>query len=427
MITAMAIMLSSLAGASSSPLGSDADAVREVEDGTRDTANAAWWGFDAEDATEALQAAIDSGAKKVVVPYMGSDWNVTPITLRGDLELLLEPGVVVCAKKGAFKGKGDSLFSASNARDVSISGYGATLRMHKDDYQSEAYEPAEWRSTLDFMGCSNIQLKGLKLESSGGDGIYLGSTEEQCYCKDIVIRDVVCHDHHRQGISVVSAVNLLIEDCVMSCTGGTEPEAGIDLEPNTEHERLENCVVRNCRMIGNTGAGILVYLKAFTAESAPISVQFDRCLVQGGKDTGIGMGAIRDAGPQGNVEFSHCTVENNAGGGLYLYDKSPDSARVRFVQCAWKGGAVDGDKPAEHSPLLLHRRRGAIAAKLGGIDFDNCYVVDDFERPALQVDADNAVPLTDVQGAIYVRNPNGAHADIGGDPDNVALQVVEWP
>ena len=37
------------------------EAVREVAEGRRATANAAWWGFDAEDATQALQAAIDSG------------------------------------------------------------------------------------------------------------------------------------------------------------------------------------------------------------------------------------------------------------------------------------------------------------------------------------------------------------------------------
>ncbi|MCX5759392.1 MAG: right-handed parallel beta-helix repeat-containing protein, partial [Candidatus Hydrogenedentes bacterium] len=396
-MTMIAIVLAMLCTRSTQP-PSEADpaAMAEVGSGTRTTANAAWWGFDSSDATDALQSAVDSGAKTILVPYMGADWNVTPITLCDDIELILEPGVVVCAKKGEFKGKGDSLFSATNAHDVTISGYGATLRMQKDDYQSEDYEPAEWRSTLDFMGCSNIRVSGLKLESSGGDGIYLGSTEEQNYCKDVTIRDVTCRNLHRQGISVVCAVDLLIENCVMSDTGGTSPEAGIDFEPNDAGEHMENCVVRNCRMLDNAGAGILVYLKALTGKSTPVSLRFERCLVQGGKDSGIGMGALRDEGPQGNIEFDHCTVENSPGGGLYLYDKSPDAARVRFVGCAWKGVGVENGKPAKHSPLLLHRRRDAIAERLGGIDFDNCYVVDEFDRPALQVDTDDEVTLTDV-------------------------------
>ena len=73
--------------------------MREVAEGRRTTANAAWWGFDAEDATEALQAAIDSGARRVVVPNMGSDWIVGPIRLAGHQELFLERGVVVSARR----------------------------------------------------------------------------------------------------------------------------------------------------------------------------------------------------------------------------------------------------------------------------------------------------------------------------------------
>src|SRR5437899_1465476 len=46
-------------------------AVAEVQSSKRSTANAAWWGFNEEDATDALQAAIRSGAKRVIVPNLG--------------------------------------------------------------------------------------------------------------------------------------------------------------------------------------------------------------------------------------------------------------------------------------------------------------------------------------------------------------------
>jgi len=48
-------------------------AVKEVLSSKGTVANAAWWSFDENDSTLALQGAIDSGARKVVVPYMGSD------------------------------------------------------------------------------------------------------------------------------------------------------------------------------------------------------------------------------------------------------------------------------------------------------------------------------------------------------------------
>ena len=104
-------------------------AIEGVHAGSRNEASAAWWGFNAEDATEYLQSAIDSGAKKVVVPFMGTEWIVRPIRLRGNVELVFEPGVLVLAKKGEFRGKGDSLFAATDAENITLRGYGATLRM----------------------------------------------------------------------------------------------------------------------------------------------------------------------------------------------------------------------------------------------------------------------------------------------------------
>ena len=51
----------------------DDAAVREVADGKRTEARADWWGFDEKDATAALQAAIKSAAKRVIVPMHNKD------------------------------------------------------------------------------------------------------------------------------------------------------------------------------------------------------------------------------------------------------------------------------------------------------------------------------------------------------------------
>ena len=400
-------------------------AVAAVAAGELAEANAAWWGFDVEDSTEFLQAAIDSGAPKVVVPYVGAPWIVRPILLRGDLDLVFEPGVLILAKEGEFKGKGDSLFGVANAENLTIRGYGATLRMRKKDYQSEAYAKAEWRMTLSMVGCKNVVVEGLRLESSGGDGIYVGATAERPYCEDVVIRNVVCHDHHRQGISVITAKNLLIENCIMSGTDGTPPRAGIDLEPNNANEKMENVVVRNCVMEDNSGAGILVYFNPLSRETDPVSVLFENCYVKGGKDTGIGVGAIKDDGPQGTIEFRNCTVVGAAKGGIYVYDKSPDSARVRFVNCKWRDvGTAISKLLDKRTPLLLDLRRPSIASKLGGIDFENCYVYDEADRPALRVEprkGEHAV--YDLQGELYVCNPNGARMELNFEAVEVGLKA----
>ncbi|HVV71969.1 MAG TPA: right-handed parallel beta-helix repeat-containing protein, partial [Verrucomicrobiae bacterium] len=235
-------------------------AVQEVLAGARPAANAAWWGFDPTDTTVSLQAALDSGAHVLTIPYMGAPWIVRPLQLRSGQEILIEPGVVILAKRGEFRGTGDSLFTATGQSNIVIRGYGACLRMHKRDYQKPPYQRAEWRMGIALHGCRHVLIEGLRVESTGGDGFYIDGGGDQEWSEDITLRDCVAYDNHRQGVSVISAVDLLIENCLFSTTWGTAPEAGIDLEPDTEKQRLVNCVIRNSVFENNNGHQILIYL-----------------------------------------------------------------------------------------------------------------------------------------------------------------------
>lgn len=422
----VAICLTSVAG-EAIPNGPNLAAVQEVLSGARNIANAAWWGFDAEDATETLQAAVDSGVKQLIVPYMGQPWIVRPLRLRGDLELIFEPGVVVWAKKNQFKGKGDSLFSATDVSHLVLRGYGATLRMRHKDYMTSAYEKAEWRTVLDFAGCSDITIEGLRLESSGGDGIYLGCTARQPYCQDVVIRDVICDDNHRQGISVIGAVNLLIENCVLANTGGTAPQAGIDFEPNSPEERFVNCLVRNCAMAGNKGAGILVYLKNLSKESEQVSLRFENCHITGPNDVGMGVGAVQDNGPAGLIEFINCVVEGSAHSGAYIYDKSAKATKVRFVNCHWRDvwSTEKGKSKGKHPALLIHARRAALSNENGGIEFSDCHVYNTEDRPVLVLEKNAAVSdFRELTGNIVVHGQFPGRVEAGGAIASTDIHLV---
>ena len=50
-----------------------------------DAVKASRWGFNAENATECLQKAIDSGAPEILVDNTGKDWIVDKIRLRSNL------------------------------------------------------------------------------------------------------------------------------------------------------------------------------------------------------------------------------------------------------------------------------------------------------------------------------------------------------
>lgn len=238
------------------------------------------WGFDPTNATAALQAAIRSGASRVLVPNMGTPWLVDPIFLESNQELEFEPGVVIAARTGSYIEKDACLFSAIHKSNIVLRGSQTVWRMNRADYTQPPYPPGEWRHILALRGCENIQITGLRLENSGGDGIYIGRglpPDGPVACTDIVIRDVVCDGNYRQGISVISARRLRIEACTLRNTRGTPPQAGIDFEPNLPDEVLEDCVLVNCRFEQNAGFGIMLHLGQFNTHSHPVSIAMEGC------------------------------------------------------------------------------------------------------------------------------------------------------
>ncbi len=363
-----------------------------------DEVRADTFGFDDQDATQALQAAINSGAKKVIVGDLGKPWIVTPIKLRSDLELIFEKGAVVQAKRGEFQRAGDSLFSALGAHNIVIRGEGNVLRMWKSDYQNPPYTKSEWRNSLTFRGCSDVEVSGLVLEESGGDGIYVGSYKEKS-CERMTIRNIQSLRHHRQGISVISAKDLLIEHCVFNDTDGTAPMAGIDFEPNDPTEQLVNCVVKHCVFEKNSHAGVLFALGRLDATSEPMSVTLEDCVIRG---NGAAMRIVprNPNGVRGNIEFRRCVFADSPKAGITIERKSLAAARVIFDNCRFSNLATD-QKDAAPLGILGRSVQGD---PVGGVEFHDCTVEDPLERRPLSYDDLNGMRLTDVTGTLHVKH-----------------------
>lgn len=249
-------------------------ALERFRTGDRDTVSAAWYGFDPVDSTASLQASLDSGARIVLVPAMGRPWITQPLSLRSGTTVIFQEGVELQSKKGSFRRADNALLALKNVDNAALYGYGARLVMRKSDYRKPPYQFSEWRHGIELYGCANVSVLGLSVESTGGDGIYLGRGE-RTYNRGIVLKDLLLRDNYRQGISVISAEDLLIENVEMSFTEGTLPGSGIDFEPNAPDERLVRCTVRRSVANSNAGAGISVILSKYDLTSPQVDIRVE--------------------------------------------------------------------------------------------------------------------------------------------------------
>ena len=291
------------------------------------------FGFDPADSTRFVQAAIDAGLPEIVLDRKTSPWVVTPLKARSGMRLVFEDGAELVAKKGAYRDVHDMVFSMQFLTNVAIVGrgvHGGTIRMHKTDYQNPPYARSEWRHAIWFSRCTNVLVENMTLASSGGDGIEISGNSA-----NVTIRSCICDDNHRQGISVLSATDLLIEDCVLKNTKGTPPMAGIDWEPDAPSDALVRCVMRRCRVENNAGNGIEFYFGKSTGATKPLDVTISDCHVVGCRTSAVVGGGVspKDSHPQGLVTYSNCIFESPCEAGIMVRSKPIDAFQLVFADC----------------------------------------------------------------------------------------------
>jgi hypothetical protein len=223
---------------------------------------------------------IRAGVPQVVVP-LGEYVLTEPLSIPSGMTILCAEGTTFVAAEGAFKGTHDCLIDMIGTANTTI--IGCAFKMRRDDYGVYAfpkpdYEPSESRHAINILGAKNIRLTNIRADFSGGDGIFIGSTgpsSARVPSENIFIKDSVTDSNLRQGISIVSAKGVLIEDCVFSNTKGSSPQAGIDIEP--EYRDFVEIVVRRCQSNGNRGPGYMVGLFKVNPDDKPCRIVFESC------------------------------------------------------------------------------------------------------------------------------------------------------
>ncbi|WP_406701138.1 nucleoside hydrolase [Singulisphaera sp. Ch08] len=390
--------------------------VREVLAGRRHEARVSWWGFDPEDSTTHLQDAINSRVERLILDRQPSAWITRPLTGVSGQEIVFEAGTELVALKGAFRARGDCLLSFHECEDVVLRGERAEgaeparIRMHKQDYQSASYEKSEWRHGLAFFGCRNVLVQDLAIEQTGGDGIYLGSAPKQIPNRQVTIRRVDCNANHRQGISVISAEDLLIEDCRLRHTDGTDPRAGIDFEPNHPADSLIRCVVRRCTAEGNAGTGFQICPQYLNSSSRPISIHLDQCVSRGNRQHAIHLCSAPKAPPVGQLRITRFLAEDDGMAGLSVQFNPWNAVRIELEDSIFRDCAL---KDSFFPPLYLQGLE-TDSVPAGNLHFKNVTVKDDRDRPILKIRDRKGNGVKSLTGAIILER-NGQRLSITVD------------
>ena len=202
------------------------------------------------DDTASIQKAIDSGASKVIIPdgtYMIN--ALISVKPRSNQSIQLSDNAILKAIPNSEAGY--SVIKIADVTNVEITG-GTIL--------GERYEhtgtTGEWGfGILISGGTDTITITNLTVKNCWGDGIYIGSATTPA--KNLRFDGVVSDSNRRQGMSITFAENVIITNCTFKNTNGTNPQAGIDIEPNPKCY-VENVAISSSAFLNNKGSGIFV-------------------------------------------------------------------------------------------------------------------------------------------------------------------------
>ncbi|RXF70112.1 glycosyl hydrolase family 28-related protein [Arcticibacter tournemirensis] len=216
------------------------------------------------DDTWAFQAAIDevhaAGGGTVYVPegtyLIDAD---TSIRMKSEVYLDMVDSLRVLKVKPTASNRYNviRMINISNSRVIGGKIIG-------DRYQHLA-TTGEHGMGVSIYGAYNCKVINTVITDCWGDGITVGTqsiygaTNQSVNC---VISGVISRNNRRQGLTVGGVDSLIVVNSKFLYTNGTNPQAGIDIEPDSQ--TAERVYIKNCEIAHNAKVGIEMNAKTNT-------------------------------------------------------------------------------------------------------------------------------------------------------------------
>ncbi len=331
------------------------------------------------DDTPVFRRAFAAAGKKggvIRVPASKSAYHVSPLYLPSNVTLVLDPGVTIQALPGYSDGQ--KLINIADAVNVRIIGSGSILKMNRAEYKA-----GEYRHCLYIIGSADVSVKGVTCVDAGGNGVYIGASDNKAYSENISLEDVKVENSIAPGLDLVSGKNVLVRRCRFAHSNGHATAAGIDIEPNRPAARLENIRLEDNMTDGNSGDGMRLMLSRLNDTSAPISITAIRHhdKAPGGSSFSGTYDPLGGRAAHGFILFDNCMSEGaqQYGAVFSFWSSSGPRATMRGLTVTdpnQSGSTID-------NAAVAVKRGGGGVGTIGNVEFTGATIRDTRSSPKL--------------------------------------------
>jgi hypothetical protein len=235
------------------------------------------------DYTSEIQTAVNDHLM-LIFPDFPILVNEKGIQLRSDQKILFENGSELRMKPN----------ERSNYNVLALNAVSNVCLINpviKGDRSGHLGQKGEWGNGIGLYGSANTMIFNPKVTDCWGDGIYFGTTSvnSEVPNKNITIVNAFLKNNRRNNSSVISVDGLFLIKPYFGFGNGTEPQDGIDSEPNHTGDELKNIYIISPVTEENVNEGIQICLSSWykVTTGAPITkeISFTIC---NHKDTNSG-------------------------------------------------------------------------------------------------------------------------------------------
>lgn len=345
-----------------------------------------------EESDNAYNVSVDNNLKKVLVLYSN-----TKLILNGTVKL----------QQNSFYGYRILTLYGNN---ITVEGKGSIIGdkdLHDySTYQNTGFETHEWGHGLVIQGgkrdgwpdddlvqpinpFNNINVSGISIHKTTGDSLNVGDG-----IFDVNIYNIVLTDSRRNGLTIGVAHNIIFSNFIINNINGTNPQSGIDIEPNESAGDAYNIYISNGIIGGTTIEGVSTDKHNNTIKNIFVSqVEMPSVYLVGDDNIELNNSTIKYFSTTGckSCEINNCKFENiDIRGSRYEAD-------LKFIYCSLnrdtnKDGLLVSTEGNDINVLFSHCKLDNDGAEFrfsgdnnnhkNNISFENCSIMNATEIPA---------------------------------------------